>query len=283
MKKIFLSLLLGISLAGSAQSTSNKVSFQNGQKLEVSTNMNITSTSMLGESTGNVITVEEYAVANTSATETTLQKAVKKMKLNFSFMGKDYVVDSDNKADMQGQFGEPIKQILDQKHEFTIDATGKITSVKSDSKKKNEEGGNMLSMMMPGMNASSVAPKAGNPSIFKLLPEGREVLKGDTWADSVNTADNQSKTVYTVKDITESEVILDYAEEGRVKSTQSTMGMNIDVQSTSKTTGTITIDKASGQLKQRTAVTTTDSNMNLAGREMSTTAKTTSVTTVKAI
>ena len=282
MKKILLPFSFAIALNVSAQKVSNKLSFQNGQKLEVTTNMNMTSSSMLGESSGNVINIDEYAVANTSAQETTIQKAAKKMKLSLSLMGKDYTIDSDKKEDMEGQFGAPIKDILHQKFEFSVDANGKITKVKAD-EKKSEANSGMMGMMMPGMTAAAAAPKVGNPSFFKFLPDSREVGKGDTWVDSVNTVDNQSKTIYTVKDINDSEVILDFTEEGKGKATQSAMGMSIDVTSTSKSTGTITLDKTTGILKQRTATTDTESNMNMGGREMSSTMKTTAVTTVKSI
>lgn len=282
MKQIFLPLFLAIAVSASAQKVSNKLSFQSGQKLEVTTNMNMTTSSMLGETTGNVINVEEYTVSNASATEASLQKAAKKMKLSFSLMGKDYTIDSDNKEDLEGQFGGPIKEMMQQKYEFTVDANGKITNVKAD-KKKSDDGGSMLGMMMPGMNAAAAVPAVGNPSVFKFLPEGREVGKGDTWTDSISTADNQTKTTYTIKDITDAEVLLDFTEDGKVKATQSAMGMSVDVTSTSKSTGTVRLDKATGLLKQRTATTDTESNMNMGGREMSSTMKITAVTTVKSL
>ena len=282
MKKYFLPLFLVVAVSSNAQKVSGKLNFQNGQKLEVTTNMEMINSSMLGESKGNVLNIDEYTVASASAAASTLQKTPKKMKLNFSLMGKDYSLDSDNKQDMEGQFGEPIKQIMQQKYEFTVDANGKITDVKSDSKKK-DEGAGMLGMMMPGMNAMAAVPKAGNPSAFKFLPDGKEVGKGDTWTDSISTKDNQSKTVYVVKDVTDSEIVLDFSEEGKAKTKQEAMGMSLDVTSSSKSTGTITLDKATGILKQKTATTDTESNMNMGGREMSSTLKLTAVTTVKSI
>jgi len=282
MKKYFLPLFLILAVGASAQKVSNKLSFQSGQKLEVTTNMDMTTSSMLGESKANVINIDEYAVAAAGPTTATLQKAPKKMKLSFSLMGKDYTVDSDNKQDMEGQFGDPIKQIMKQKYEFTVDANGKITDVKSDNKKA-DEGAGMLGMMMPGMNGAAAVPKAGNPSVFKFLPDGREVGKGDSWTDSISTADNQSKTIYTVKDITDNEIVLDFTEDGKVKTKQETMGMSFDVASVTKSTGTITLDKATGILKQKTATTDTESNMNMGGREMNSTMKMTAVTTVKSI
>ena len=282
MKKLFFLGLLAIAVSSSAQKVSNKINFQPGQKLEVTTNMNLSSQSMLGESSGNSISIDEYNIATANANEATIQKAVKKIKLSFSFMGKDYSIDSENKQDMEGQFGDPIKQILQQKFEFTVDASGKITAVKEDKKKDNASSG-MLGMMMPGLDVAAAVPKAGSNSVFKFLPDGREVGKGDSWVDSVNTPDNKATTTFTVKDMTDTEVLLDYIQNATVKGTQSAMGMSVDVNSVSKTTGVITLDRNTGILKQRTATTDTESNMNLGGREMSSTMKSTAVITVKTL
>jgi hypothetical protein len=141
----------------------------------------------------------------------------------------------------------------------------------------------MMGMMMPGMDAAAALPIAGNPSVFKFLPDGREVAQGDTWTDSINTADNQTRTTYVAKGITDSEILLDFTQDGTIKTSQSAMGMSIDATATSKTTGTVTLDRASGIIKQRTATTNTQSTMNLGGREMNSTLKMTTVTTVKTL
>jgi bifunctional pyridoxal-dependent enzyme with beta-cystathionase and maltose regulon repressor activities len=85
------------------------------------------------------------------------------------------------------------------------------------------------------------------------------------------------------KGITDSEILLDFTQDGTIKTSQSAMGMSIDATATSKTTGTVTLDRASGIIKQRTATTNTQSTMNLGGREMNSTLKMTTVTTVKTL
>ena len=105
MKTIFLSALLIIVIGSSAQNVSGKLNFQTGQKLEVTTNMNMSTQSLMGESSGNVIHVDNYTVVNASDSETTLQKVPQRIKISFSFMDRDYNLDSDNKQDMEGLFG----------------------------------------------------------------------------------------------------------------------------------------------------------------------------------
>ena len=278
MKKIFIPFFALTTITVSAQKISNKLSFQKGQTIEVTTNMNINTQSMLGEIPASILMTDIYTVGETVADGIQLTKTPKKVKFNVSAMGQDMSADSDNPKDLDGRLGGPIKEIMKQKQEFTIDATGKVTTVKNANKEKGDAG--MMGMMMPGMNAGAMMAVAGQPSLFKILPD-REVSKGDTWTDSVNTEGNKSKTVYTVKDVTAQEILLDYTGDGTTKTTQSAMGMSADVSSTMKTSGTVILDKATGLLKQKTLTSHADSNMTMNGNDMSSTTKMTVVTTVK--
>lgn len=281
MKKIFLPFFLVAAIGASAQKVSNKINFQKGQTLEVVTNMNMTTQSMMGEMPANIIITDQYAVGEVAADQIQLTKTPKRMKLSMSMMGQDMNIDSDNPKDLEGQFGGPIKELMKQKQEFTVDATGLVTAVKADEKKKKtSEQAGMMGMMMPGLSNGAIAT-AGQPSIFKILPS-REVAKGDTWTDSVTTEGNKSITVYTVKDITETEILLDYNGTAKTKTTQSAMGMSADVAADITSSGAITLDKATGLMKQKTLTSTTETNMNMNGNQMSSTTKTTAVTTVKA-
>ncbi len=282
MKKIVLSALLLAALAGSAQKVSNKLSFQKGQTLEVTTNMNVTSQTPMGEIPANVVTTDQYAVGEANASQVQLTKTPKRIKLSVNAMGQDMNADSDNPKDLEGRLGEPIKEMMKQKQEFTIDASGTVTGVKADEKAKNAEGGDMMSMMMPGMKSSAAMVVAGQPSIFKVLPD-REITKGYTWTDTINAAGNKSTTVYTVKDITDNEILLDYSGDGTTKTTQSAMGMSADVNSKMKISGTVTIDKLTGLLKQKTMTSNGESSMSMGGQDMNTTTKITLVVTVKTL
>lgn len=281
MKKFFLPLLTLAALASQAQKASNKLTFQKGQTIEVTTNMNINTQSMMGEIPASVVMTDTYTVGETTTDGTQLIKTPKKVKFSVSAMGQDMSADSDNPKDLEGRLGGPIKEIMKQKQEFTVDATGKVTAVKADDKRKKEDAG-MMGMMMPGMTAGATVAVVGQPSLFKILPD-REVSKGDTWTDSVNVEGNKSKTIYTVKDITDKEIILDYTGDGTSKTTQSAMGMSADVSATTKNSGTVTLDKTTGLLKQKTVTANTESNMSMNGNDMTSTTKITAVTTVKVL
>jgi hypothetical protein len=283
MKKIFLSLLLAASVTGFAQKVSNKLTFQKGQKLEITTNMNMATTMVMGETTGNTVTTEVYDVKDVAASGATLEKSTKNMKLNFSLMGQEKSFDSDKPEDLKGDLGEPLKKMLDTKAEFTVDGTGKIVAVKAaESKKKDESNQNMMGMFMSQMNMGSAPPKAGAASFFKILPD-YEVGKGDSWSDTSSYNGSNFKNTYTVKDITETDVVLDYTTGGDFTTKQEMMGMSLESKGNTKSNGTITLDRKTGILKQKTATSTTESNTNVAGQEMASTAKITTVTTVKTL
>lgn len=283
MQKIFLFFFSVLSLCSAAQKTSGKLTFAKGQKLEVVTNLSITGQSMMGPSSGTITFADTYTVQEAVPNSYTLVRTPKHIKMNFSVGSQEIKLDSDNPKDLEGAFGQPIKEIMEQKPEFTIDVNGKIIAVKESGKKKEESAGNnMMSMMLPGLDAAAGIPRVGDPSVFQVLP-AQEISVGDTWKDSVKSDGNQYLSVYKVKGMNDREIVVDFDTEGTTEMSQETMGMKVDVNAASKITGTVLIDKATGIIRQKTTTNHTETTMNLAGREMTTTNKITSVMTVNAL
>lgn len=277
----FVSLISGS--AAFAQKAISKLSFINGQSLEVVTNATISAKSMMGATSGTIITADAYKVSRTAANTTTLLKEPKKLKMNFTFGSQQINLDSENPRDLEGPFGQPVKEIMNQKPEFTIDETGTVIAVKKTEKVKKEEqqpGAGVMGMMMPGMDLASALPQVGNASFFKVLPN-REIGIDDTWTDSLSNEGNTNITIYKVKEITDKEVIVDFTGEGTTKSEKEAMGMNVNINASHHASGSIVLDKATGIIKQKTTVNTTESTMNLGGREITSTIKSTLLTTVK--
>lgn len=261
------------SLCGNAQTASNKLTFQKGKTYEVTSTMDVNTQSQMGDIPVNVTMVEQYTVNNVTPKSIQLTKTPKRMKMNISMMGRDMKADSDNPQDLEGQLGGPMKEVLNRKTDFTVDQYGTVTLVKADEKKSGEQaGGGMMGMMMPGMNMGGEALAAGQPSLFKVLP-ARVVAKGDTWTDSTGAGDNKSRTSYTVKDITDSEILLDFTGDLKSKGTQTQMGMSVDVSTSGTVSGTVVLDKASGLLKQKTVVSNVNSAINMSGNELTATSK----------
>lgn len=281
MKKLLLPFLLVVAIGSSAQKVSSKLVFQKGQKLEIVSNMNTTTEMMMNESNNNAISTEVYEVKDVAGNNITLERSMKKIKMNISIMGQEKSIDSDNPEDLKGMLGEPIKDLLNAKNEFTVDAAGKIVAVKGGDKKKSADNG-MAGMFLQQMNLGSALPAVGAASFFKVLPD-YEVGKGDSWTDTISASGTSVKTVYTLKDITDNEIQIDYVSDGKVDTRQEMMGMNIDVKGTIKSNGAITLDRATGLLKQKTITNKTETASNLGGQEMNINSKSTTVVTVKPI
>jgi hypothetical protein len=111
-----------------------------------------------------------------------------------------------------------------------------------------------------------------------ILP-AKELAKGESWTDSSKNI----KTIYTLADVTETDIIINYTEDASTSRTQEAMGHEITMTSKDKTTGKIILDKKSGLLKEKTATTNSEGNMEMAGQTMPMTTKTTKTVIVKAI
>lgn len=282
MKKIVLVFALVSTMPGFSQKALNKLTFTKGQHLEVVTNINISAESMMGPTTGTITIADSYSVNNATTQTTTLQKVPKQVKMNFNFGSQEIKLDSDNPKDLSSPFSQPVKEIMSQKPEFTIDAAGKILSVKkNDTKTKAEsDGAGMMGMMLPGMDFASAVPQPGASSFFQILPN-REVGIGETWTDSLQAEGTKNVTVYKVKDITDKEILLDFSGEGTTVTKKEAMGMSVNVNAANRSTGTVVLDKATGIIKQKTMTNTTETTMDLGGREMTSTIKTNLVTNVR--
>lgn len=280
MKRFILPLLLLTTATALAQKTNNKLTFQKGQVLEVTTNMNMNTQSMMGEMPASIVMVDHFAVGDMTSSSIGLTKTPKKVKIEMTLMGQEYNLDSDKPQDLDGPMGKPVKEIMKRSQGFTIDPQGTITAVSGDEKKKDGAAdGEMMSMMLPGMPAGAQVT-VGLPSLFKILPD-EAIMVGKTWTESLGEAGNTSKTVYTVKEITATEIILDFTGDATTKGTQSAMGMSMDVSSSTKMSGTVLIDKASGLLKQKTITANASTNMMMNGQDISSTSKITTVINVK--
>jgi len=183
---------------------------------------------------------------------------------------------------MKGDGGKTMEKALKNKYSMTVDAGGKITAVKADDNNPNKTptkpDADMMSNALAQFAAGFDLPKTGDTSEFMILP-AKELAKGESWTNALGNA----KTVYTLADVTDADIIINYTEEASTSRTQEAMGQEIKMSSKDKTTGKIILDKKSGLLKEKTATTNSEGNMEMAGQSMPMNTKTTKTVTVKAI
>jgi hypothetical protein len=288
MKKIFLFAFLAVSAATFAQTVPNKLSFQKGQKFEVYTQLNRSSSQeLMGQNMESSVTsaiTASYDINDVVKEEATIESKIRRIKFDMSMMGREENFDSDNKDDLNSDMGKMIGKALDSKYTLTINPQGVVTNVKEDEsakKDKADPAAGMMGMMMGGMNTGG-APKVGDPSLFKILPD-KAVAKGESWTEDTKDASGTRKTTYTVTDITATEVLLNFVEESTLETKQEIMGNEAAISVKAKSNGTITLDKASGILKQKTFVTNSKENISAGGMTIPSTSKMTTTITVKPI
>lgn len=289
MKQICLVVFTVLATIGNAQTVNGKLHFQKGQKFEVYTQLNRSSQQeMMGRSMESSVSSAITAVLNVddvAGAATTLGSSVRRLKFDMSFFGREENFDSDNAEDMKSDIGKMMAKPLNTKYQMILDEKGVVTAAKeleADGKKKgNDQAAGMMGMFMGNMNVSGT-PKAGDPSIFKILPD-REVAKGESWTDDVKDANGTRKTVYSLSNITDSEILIDFTEDAKMDMKQEMMGQQAAMSINSKSNGKIVLDKTTGLLKQKTFVTHSEETINAGGMTIPSNSKMTTTITVKAL
>jgi hypothetical protein len=286
MKKLFLSATLLLSLSVFSQKISNKLTFAKSGKLEMVAQTNsVISMEMMGQSMDtkvNVTITRLFDIEDVSSQATTIEHKLKRIQMNFEApMAGSQSFDSDNEADMKGDAGKNMEKAMKNKYTITVDGSGNITNVKADDDNPNKEqeaSGDMMANTLSQMVDGLGLPKAGNASEFKILPD-HEVSKGESWTDTANNA----KTVYTLADVSDTDLTVTYTGEGTTERKQEANGMEIKMSSKDKTSGTITLDRKTGLMKAKTETTDSEGTMEMMGQTVPTKSKITRTIRLKAI
>lgn len=282
MKKIILLAAVVLSLNAYAQTINGKINFMKGQKLEVVTEtQKTTAMEVMGqsmESTVNSTMTEAFDIEDVTDKGATIEYKVKRLVFNANGMGNTQSFDSEKEGDRNGQLGKMLEKSLKNKYKMNVDAYGNITAVTKDDDNpnapKDAEAEALQGIVSSQLGLNFGVPKTGDASFFKILP-GKELTKGDSWTDSASAAGQKRTTVYTISDITENEVVLNYTEQIDINATQQIMGQEANIKANDKVTGLVTIDKASGLLKQKTATIDNSSTIEAQGMSIPSTGKTT--------
>ncbi|HVG41561.1 MAG TPA: DUF6263 family protein [Chitinophagaceae bacterium] len=285
MKHVLSVAFIALTLSASAQKVNNKLNFQKGQKLEMVSKVNTTvSMEMMGQSLDTKIDAtitRTFDVEDVTSNGATIEHKVKRVQTNLEIpMQGTQTFDSDKESDMKSENGKAMEKALKNKYKMTLNGDGKIATIKADDDNPNKNPSkdeDMMSTAMAQMAAGFDLPKVGDKSEFAILP-AKELGKGESWTDTANNI----KAVYTVSDITATDVVINYTEEGTTSRKQEAMGQEINMSSKDKTTGKITIDRKSGLLKEKTATTSSEGNMEVGGQSMPMNTKVTKTITVKA-
>jgi hypothetical protein len=283
----FLSFLLITSLSFS-QKITGKLKFEQGQKLEISMQVKTTiSQQAMGQAIDFKVDasgVHSYLVTNATEDNTTLNHQVKQISFAFDGMGQKRNFDSNNEKDINGQFGKPIKEILEKKFDMIIDSNGKALMVLPEKIVLSESDSRMaiITGMMKDVIDLVQPPQKGKGSFFKVLPN--QVLeKGSAWTDSYINENGKFDEAYSISDITDTTIIVDFIVNSLTVSKAEMMGNITTTSMNNKSSGKIILDRATGIIKEKTSNTESNGSTEAPFGTLPVNSKTSSIISVKPI
>ena len=283
MKKIFSLAAILITLNLYSQNGAALV-FPKGQKLEMTAQTKaVISQQVMGQSMDmnvNSSIVRSFDIEDVTNGTARIEHKIKKLQFDFDVMGQSQKFDSDKPEDMSSEIGKSLEKSIKNKYSMMVDATGKIVDIKADDDNPNKQdpGPDMMANVMAQFAEGLQVPKSGDVISLKVV-SASDFAKGKTWTDSLQ-GEEIGTVKYTVADVNNNEIMIDYVSEGTTKRKQDAGGMEVDINLKNKTTGIITLEKKTGLLKKRTLDSQGSGAMQAMGQNIPMTSKITGVITV---
>ncbi len=267
MRKTFLLLLAG---AFFTNIQAQELKLTKGQKFQTIT---ITKTAMnqqmMGQSidmTTDITSTDEIEVTEVNANSIALTKTTKQLKSSFSGMGQSMDFDSNKPEDMNGPVGSQMKDLINTPLSFVLNPSGTIAA----------------SPKLPGNAmmgvAGDVAKGEAMPG-FIALPAS--IKAGETFTVTGADGDNKTTANYTVESTNGKEAVLKMNITANKTNTVNQMGMDMLMTLKMTTTGTATVDIATGFILSATTEMSTDGTISVMGQSVPMTIKTTNTITGK--
>jgi hypothetical protein len=242
-----------------AQGINSKLTFIKGDTINIITTVKSTvSQQAMGQSIEFAVDAKAnhfYRVTNTNKENSTLNHQIQAISFNFDGMGQKRNFNSSNEKDINGQFGKPVKEILSKKYDVIIDSTGN-TLVAIPEKIILQETDPRLAFitgLLKDITSLVNPPAKGSASFFKILPSSG-ANKGDTWTESSDNVP-ENYTNYTLTDITDSLIVIDFVGAFISENTMEMMGNTATTKLNNKINGKIKANKHTGLISEKTITT----------------------------
>ena len=226
--------------------------------------------------TADAIALHGYKVTNQAKDQSTLHHETKKIAFNFDGMGQKRSFDSDNKSDMEGPFGEPVKNMLSSPFDMTLDENGNVITVNS-GKKSTPAPDDRLAIifnMLKDITDAVYPPKKGSESFFKVFP-ARPVNKGDVWTDSAQDETGKYNIEYTLSDVIDSTIVVDFKGSSTTTTKSMVMGREAVTTLNSTNSGKIILDGINGLIREKTITVESNGTTEAMGGTVPVSSKTT--------
>ena len=278
-KKFAAFSLLFIPVFVSAQKIQNKLQFEQGKEYAITVDLKNT---IAQQAMGNAIdftvsgkAAHSYKVTNTTDDNTTLRHSMQAISFDFDGMGQKRSFDSNKQKDLDGPFGKPVREMLARTYDMIVDKAGttlmcmpeKIELAKQDDRLQ------IVTNMLKDLTSIIYPPKKGSPSFFQVLPD-REVGIGETWTQSVTSAEERSSTEYTLTSITDTLITIDFKTRASSIVKAEMMGMETVTNMNSNAIGKIFLDPVTTLIRRKTMTIESNGNTEAMGNTMPINSKT---------
>lgn len=284
----FLFLLLFGATATFSQQVSGKLKLDQGQILDITLEIKTSVAQQAGgqsidfnvDATGN----HSYKVTNSTEDNSTLHHQVKQIIFSIDGMGRKISFDSNIEKDIDGQFGKPIKDMLDKSYDIILDTGGKVLMALPEKIQLAESDSRMaiISSLLKDVLDIVQPPQKGKASFFKVLPDSA-AGKGDTWAESYSTENGKFDAAYAIADINDSTIVVDFAANSVTVTKAEMMGGETTTTMNNKSTGKIFLDRSTGIIRGKNINTESSGNTESSFGNLPVTSKTTTTITVKPV
>ena len=278
MKKITLFVIAASCLATATFAQSeNSLHLKKGQKYVVE---NIISTKSSTEAQGQTMETNIDATAtchievnDIASNNYNLTNTVENVKMKMNLMGQEMNFDSDKKEDLDGPMGAPMREYIKKPTNVVVDKSGKVITQKKDTAND---------VLSPASQfANFEATGFGAQMAFEPLP--KNLKAGTTWTSKTDEGGVAKTTNYTVKEIKGdlATLTLSGTLTGDMKMEQE--GMQMSSKTSGKFTGEEVVNFKTGVVQTNTTVVDASVNVEVMGRELPTSSRVTTTTTVKAL
>lgn len=285
MKKTY-SFILGLFVGGFAMAqnaavnpiSTPRILLKPGQKIIASGSIVMEADMGMGmQLNSNTVSENTLEVKSNTDKEYTITCTLTKVKVDFDMAGQSSSYDSEKNPNPTSDMDKTIAENLNKPVDVILDNTSGKAALKVPKEKKDAEEANPMGGLLNTFAESSEETIVSGA--FELVPAGKK--PGDTWTDTSKGKDMTTIRNYTLKSVTGDEAVIQLNAVTTASNKLDFQGMEFEFKSTTKSTGEITTDINTGQIKNKNTKADITGTIQIMGQEMPVTSKVTSTTTYK--
>ncbi|HQY11739.1 MAG TPA: DUF6263 family protein [Ferruginibacter sp.] len=255
-----------------------KIQLSDGQKIIAASSIAIEADMGMGmQLNSNTASENILEVKSSTAKDYTITSTLTKLKVDFNMAGQSTNYDSEKNSTPSSDIEKTFSERLNKPVDVILDNTTGTATLKEKQKKSDGEEENPMGGLMNAFAESS--DDAVVSGAFELIPAGKSI--GDSWSDTTRSKEMTTIRNYTLRSVSGNDALIQLDAVTTASNKLDFQGMEFEFKSTTKSTGEITSDISTGQIKNKNTKADITGTIQLMGQDMPVTAKVTSTGTYK--